>query len=252
MASDIVHPTVQTAMTSSDLLVPEQLTGSLVVPALDGIGTSVAQLAYAAIRNAILGMDAYDPNADLRLDEKRLAAELGVSRTPVREALARLEHEGLLEIIPRRGVRVVRKSKAEIVEMIIAWAALEGMAARLTTERATDQEISSLHTLFSDFEDAELRSHLDEYSFANLRFHQRTIELGHSELISRMADGLLVHVRAIRRHTISEGDRAERSIVDHLHIIEALEARQAELAERLVRDHALNLARHVERTWSLD
>jgi DNA-binding GntR family transcriptional regulator len=67
-----------------------------------------------------------------------------------------------------------------------------------------------------------------------------------------MADGLLVHVRAIRRHTIGEADRVERSIVDHMHIIEALESRQAEVAERLVRDHALNLARHVERTWQLN
>jgi DNA-binding GntR family transcriptional regulator len=94
--------------------------------------------------------------------------------------------------------------------------------------------------------------HLDEYSSANLRFHQRVIELGHSQLIASMADSLLVHVRAIRRHTIGDADRAERSIVDHLHIIEALEARDAELAERLVRDHALNLARHIERTWALD
>ncbi len=247
-----MYPTVKAAMTSADALIPEELTGSLVVPALAGIGTSVAQLAYAAIRNAILGMDAYDPDADLRLDEKRLAAELGVSRTPVREALARLEHEGLVEIIPRRGVRVVRKSKAEIVEMIIAWAALESMAARLTCERATDKEIGSLRSLFADFEGGELRSHIDEYSVANLRFHQRMIELGHSELISRMVDGLLVHVRAIRRHTIGEADRVERSIVDHMQIIEALEERDTELAERLIRDHALNLARHVERTWPLD
>jgi DNA-binding GntR family transcriptional regulator len=197
-------------------------------------------------------MDAYDPEADLRLDEKTLAANLGVSRTPVREALARLEHEGLVEILPRRGVRVLRKTKAEIVEMIIAWAAIESMAARLTCERAADEEIGSLRTLFSKFEEGEVRSRLDEYSAANLRFHQRIIELGQSQLIADMADSLLVHVRAIRRHTIGEEDRAERSIVDHMQIIEALEARDAELAERLVRDHALNLARHVERTWTLD
>jgi DNA-binding GntR family transcriptional regulator len=239
-------------MTHADLLMPEQLTGTLALPPLRGIGTSVAQLAYTAIRNAVLAMDAYDPGTDLRLDEKRLASELGVSRTPVREALARLAHEGLVEIIPRRGVRVLRKSKAEIVEMIIAWAALEGMAARLATERAPDEEIVDLRTLFVEFHDDELRSHLDEYSAANLRFHQRIIELGHSQLIADMADDLLVHVRAIRRRTIGEADRAERSIVDHLHIIEALEARETELAERLVRDHALNLARHVERSWAID
>jgi DNA-binding GntR family transcriptional regulator len=239
-------------MTDPDVLIPEQLTGSLVVPAVHGIGTSVAQLAYEALRNAILAMDAYDPEADLRLDEKSLAAGLGVSRTPIREALARLEHEGLVRIEPRRGVYVVRKSRAEIVEMIIAWAALESMAARLMCERASDDQIGSLRALFSKFEDGEVRSQLDEYSAANLRFHQRVIELGHSQLIANMADSLLVHVRAIRRHTIGEEDRAERSIVDHAHIIEALEARDAELAERLVRDHALNLARHVERSWNLD
>jgi DNA-binding GntR family transcriptional regulator len=214
-------------------------------------GTSIAQLAYDALRDAILRVDAYDPDVDRRLDEKRLAADLGVSRTPVREALARLENQGLITIVPRRGVYIARKSSAEIIEMIIAWAALESMAARLACERASDAEIAGLRTLFSEFDDAALRSHLDEYSVANLRFHQRLIELGHSALIAEIADGLLVHVRAIRRHTIGEADRVERSIVDHMQIIEALEARHPEAAERLVRDHALNLARHVERTWQL-
>jgi len=230
--------------------IPEQLGGSLVVPALDQAATSVAQLAYAALHIAILAMDVYDPEVDLRLDERRLAADLGVSRTPVREALVRLEQEGLVRIVPRRGAYVVRKAKPEIIEMIVAWAALESMAARLTCERAGDEEVRSLRMLFSNFENGKVRSHLDEYSSANLRFHQRIIDLGHSQLIANMADGLMVHVRAIRRHTIGEADRPERSIVDHAHIIEALESRDAELAERLVRDHALNLARHVERTWT--
>jgi DNA-binding GntR family transcriptional regulator len=242
---------MQAAMTSPDVLIPDRFTDSLVVPSLHGIGTSVAQLAYDALRNAILGMDAYEPGADLRLDEKTLAAGLGVSRTPVREALARLEHEGLVQIMPRRGVYVVRKSKAEIIEMIVAWAALESMTARLTCERASDEEVASLRQLFSSFEDGEVRSRLDEYSVANLRFHQRIIELGHSQLIANIADKLMIHVRAIRRHTIGDADRAERSIVDHMQIIEALEDRDAELAERLVRDHALNLARHVELTLNL-
>jgi DNA-binding GntR family transcriptional regulator len=237
-----------TVMTSPEKLFPQQLNDTLVIPALTSAGASVAQLAYEALRGAILAMDVYEPGADLRLDEKRLAADLGVSRTPVREALSRLEHEGLVRILPRRGVYIIRKSKAEIIEMITAWAALESMAARLTCERAGDDEIGSLRALFATFEEGEVRSHLNEYSSANLRFHQRIIELGQSPLIASMADGLLVHVRAIRRRTIGDGDRAERSIVDHIEIIEALEARNRELSERLVRDHALNLARHVEQT----
>jgi len=225
--------------------------GPLVVSPVRAEATSVAQLAYQALRDAILAMDVYAPDADLRLDEKRLADALGVSRTPVREALTRLEQEGLVQIVPRRGVSIVRKSKAEITEIIRAWAALESMAARLLCERATDEEIGSLRGLFSGFDDSP-RLHLNEYSEANLRFHQRIIELSRSPVINSLVAGLLVHVRAIRGHMIGEDDRAERSIVDHMHIIEALEARDAELAERLVREHALDLAADVERTSGLD
>jgi DNA-binding GntR family transcriptional regulator len=229
-------------LTGSDVL-PENPTNSLEVPTLHQAGTSVGQLAYDALRGAILAMDVYDEDADLRLDEKRLAAGLGVSRTPVREALARLEHEGLVRILPRRGVSIVRKTKAEIVEMIIAWAALEATAARLACERAADDEIASLRR---DFEPDETLADRDEYSRANLRFHARIIELGHSPLMVSMAEGLLVHMRAIRRGAI--GDSSERSSVDHRQIVEALEARDADLAERLVREHGLSLARHVEQT----
>ena len=77
----------------------EQQNGSLVVSPIRAEAVSVAQLAYQALRDAILAMDIYRPDADLRLDEKRLAAALGVSRTPVRQALARLEHEGLVQIV---------------------------------------------------------------------------------------------------------------------------------------------------------
>ena len=92
--------------------------GSLVVSPVPAEAASVAQLTYNALREAILAMDVYRSDADLRLDEKGLATSLGVSRTPVRQALARLEHEGLVQIVPRRGVYIVRKSKAEIIEMI--------------------------------------------------------------------------------------------------------------------------------------
>jgi DNA-binding GntR family transcriptional regulator len=221
----------------STQLLAETPTGALEVPVLAGAGTSVGQLAHDALRGAILAMDVYAPGADLRLDEKRLAADLGVSRTPVREALARLEHEGLVRILPRRGVYIVRKTKAEIVEMIIAWGALEATAARLACERATDEEIAGLRSLAASAD-------ADEYSPDNLRFHARVIELGHSSLFVNLADGLLVHVRAISRGTMGD----ERPVIDHQQIVEALEARDANLAERLVREHALALARHVEQT----
>jgi DNA-binding GntR family transcriptional regulator len=185
------------------------------------------------------------PGRDLHLDERDLAEKLGVSRTPIRDALARLEHEGLVESVPRHGYYIVRKTRDELVEIIVVWAALESMAARLITQCASDFEISSLRTIFSTFEEGRLYAKLDEYSEANLAFHQRIIELSRSATIAQMADRLMIHVRSIRHRTIAEDHRFERSMVDHMHIIEALEQRETELAERLVRDHALGLAEHV-------
>lgn len=204
---------------------------------------------YSTLKQAITTSDIYRGQHEPRLDERELSDKLQISRTPIREALARLEQEGLVRIVPRKGVFIVRKSRSEILEMITVWAALEGMAARLATARASDDEIAGLRRLFVTFRDDELRAHIDEYSETNIRFHQTILELGKCALLGELADGLFIHMRAIRARTISEADRAQKSIVDHLHIIEALEARDADLSERLVREHSMNLYSHVERTW---
>ncbi|MDA8283763.1 MAG: GntR family transcriptional regulator [Actinomycetota bacterium] len=218
--------------------------------AIDGDVTLTTR-AYEALRRAVSEMRIYDGDTDLRLDERALAHDLGISRTPVRAALLRLEHEGLVRTIPRRGVYVVRKTKAEIIEVILASAALESMAARLAAERAADEQIGSLRREFPQFGDAG--APLDEYSHANIRFHQRIVDLADSKLLSGLVSTLQVHMRAIRGATIGDGDRVARSIVDHMHIIEALEARDAELLERHVREHAVGLARHVfEHVTNLD
>src|SRR5687767_11751859 len=87
--------------------------------------TSYKEKAYAALKDAILRMDLYSTREPIRLDERELSQRLGVSRTPVREAIAMLEREGFVRTVPRRGIHVVRKTKREIIEMIQAWAALE-------------------------------------------------------------------------------------------------------------------------------
>ena len=208
---------------------------------------SLRDQAYAMLRQAIADADIYQSREEIRLDERVLSETLGVSRTPVREAMTLLEQEGFLRMVPRRGIYIVRKSKREIVEMIQMWAALESMAARLATIHATDEEIARLRHMFDDFRDSTPAEHIAEYSDANIAFHQAIVELSHSQIILDTIKNIFVHVRAIRRMTISQSDRASRSIVDHLRIIEALEKRDTELAEKLVRQHSLDLAVYVEK-----
>ena len=206
---------------------------------------SFTEKAYSALKHVITRMDLYGTRAEIRLDERQLAADLGVSRTPVREALAQLEREGFVRSIPRRGIYVVRKNRREVIEMITAWAALEGMAARLATQNASNAEIGALRQMFATFEGGAEQAKLDEYSEINIEFHQTIIRMSHNQVLIDMAENLFTHMRMIRRKTIGEKDRAHRSIHDHMNIIEALEARQPDRAEQLTREHALGLAEHV-------
>lgn len=201
---------------------------------------------YDALKQAIVSMNIYATDSEMRLDERQLAEDLGVSRTPIREAIARLEQEGLVKTVPRRGAFVVRKTKKEVLEMIHVWAALESMAARMITLHASDEEISKLRELFVTFNDNKLQAHIDEYSEKNIEFHQAIITMSGCALISDLTENLFLHMHSIRDKTIAEKNRVSRSIKDHMHIIEALENRDTDLAEQLVRQHTLDLAKHVE------
>ena len=101
-------------------------------------GASLRDQAYAMLRQAIADADIYQSRDEIRLDERVLSEAMGVSRTPIREAITLLEQDGFLRTVPRRGIYIMRKTKREIVEMIQMWAALESMAARLATLNATD------------------------------------------------------------------------------------------------------------------
>src|SRR6202158_4166460 len=223
-----------------------EATARIAIAPLDDVST-FKNRAYAALRDVIVSLNVYDQPGDVRLDERRLAQDLGISRTPVREAMAQLEREGFVRSVPRRGIYVVRKTRAEVTELITAWAALESMAARLTTQNATDDEIAALRQMFAKFENGELHARLDEYSDVNIEFHQTIIRLSRNSVLIDLAENLFTHMRMIRRKTIGEEDRADRSIRDHMNIIQALEARSTDRAEDLVRDHALGLADHVAR-----
>lgn len=205
---------------------------------------------YNALRGAILNMNIYGDGADLRLAERKMAAELGISRTPLREAVARLEHDGYVEIRPRKGVYVRRKSLDEVLEVIVVWAAIESMAARLAVEIADDAELQALRELGTEFGGNAARADILEYTGHNIRFHQRILDLSGCAMLISIADGLFLHMQAVRQRAMGESDRAGRSVVDHIAIIEALESRDADLASQLVREHTMRLHEHVRRTWT--
>ncbi len=205
---------------------------------------------YDLLRAAILDMNIYEEGADLRLDERQMAAKLGISRTPIREALARLAQDGLVEIQPRKGVFVKRKSMQEILEMIVTWAALESMAARLATQHASDDDLRRLRKFAMKHSVHAARADIEEYSEANIEFHQCILELSGCSLLKSTADGLFQHMHAVRRRAMGEDDRVSRSVVDHMEIIDALDSRDADLASRLVREHTMKLHDHIHTTWT--
>ena len=158
-----------------------------------------------------------------------------------------LEQEGFVRTRPRRGIFVVRKTKREIVEMITVMAALESMAARLAAERASEADIARLRRLMDRVsQSGNEGERLDEYSDANIVFHQAIIRMSGCALLAEMTENMFIHMRAIRKITIHQDNRAARSIIDHMRIIEAIEGRDPGLAEQLAREHTLGLAAHVE------
>ena len=159
--------------------------------------------------------------------------------------MAQLEREGFVRSVPRRGIYVVRKTKqrGHRDDHRLGRARKHGGAPdHQHAQRRRDRHAARM---FATFENGELRAQLDEYSDVNIEFHQTIIRMSGNGVLIELAENLFTHMRMIRRKTIGEKDRADRSIRDHMNIIEALEARDTARAEDLVRNHALGLADHV-------
>ncbi|MCY4461462.1 MAG: GntR family transcriptional regulator [Albidovulum sp.] len=208
---------------------------------------------YGVLREAILDSDLYDESASLKMDERHMAAQLGISRTPLREALTRLENEGLVEIQARKGVFVKRLSLNEIVETITAWAALESMAAWLACEKASDDEIEALRVISARFTIDSATSKLNEYSESNIEFHRTIIHMSKCSKLQEISEDLFSQLRPVRRRALRNSDRAYTSIGEHAKIVEAIAARDADRAANLVRGHTIRLGDYIRETWiSLD
>jgi DNA-binding GntR family transcriptional regulator len=208
---------------------------------------SLSERAYEAIKSSLLKMDLTDPSVEDRLDERGLAEKLGISRTPLREAINRLVTEGFLKVIPRKGVFVVKKSKKEIVEILLVRATLEGLAARLATNYVTENDIAVLKKIVAPFNSiGNIKGKALKFSKANVDFHERVLKLSRCQALIDLASNLFDHIHWIRTKAAGFEERFKVAHGGHLAIIEAMEKRDPELAEKRMRQHIEILAKYIE------
>ena len=180
-----------------------------------------------------------------KIDEESLARQLGVSRTPIRESLCRLENEGIINIIPRRGAFVVKHSKERIVEILLVREVLEGFAARLAVDHIDERTIEEMKSLFKGFSGPTIRDRSKDYTQADLKFHTLILKKSKNSLLMNLMNILNDHTQMLRFRTVSLKGRPEHSLQEHLKIIEALEKRNHSLAESSMRKHIQNVRKSV-------
>jgi DNA-binding GntR family transcriptional regulator len=173
-----------------------------------------------------------------RLTEVQLAKSLGVSRTPVREALQKLESEGLVKPLKTRGFCVAKDSREEMEDLFDIRAALEGYAIRLVCERISEATLKNLHDYIGKAQDALRRKKIDEIFEFNTQFHDTLHEVitYRPRFHSLIAD-MRKYVLRYRKDSLHYLEGAKRTIAGHKKILLALSLKDPDLCERVVREH---------------
>lgn len=172
-----------------------------------------------------------------RLVEADLTRRLGVGRSAVRAALARLEHEGLVELEPHRGARVRRVALAEAVEILEARAALEGLAVRQAAAHATAEDVHDLRAILADMRRLLDVGDLLAASDANALLHDRLRRIGGHATANRLISELRSQLVRFEYRTILVPGRSQRSLVEHTAIVNAVAAGDPDAAESAMRVH---------------
>jgi DNA-binding GntR family transcriptional regulator len=172
-----------------------------------------------------------------RLRSDALAGELGVSRTPVREALRKLEAEGLVAVSPRLGLIVRELSEEDLAEMFVIREALEGTAARLAAENARQSELADIRELLEDMEAVCKRGELQAFRELTAEFHLLVCRAAHNARLLRILKDLQDQVRHLKTSTLFVEGRAAEALQEHRNLLLALEARDPERAEAVARAH---------------
>jgi DNA-binding GntR family transcriptional regulator len=214
-----------------------------------GVGGSIGAR-HLSLRDQVLAelrtriIDArYRPGE--RLTEDRLAADFGVSRNPVREALRVVEAEGFIELQPRRGAVVATPDEHAMRDMFATRAALEPLGARIAAERATAQELAALRRLLDDARDATNEGDFVRVAELNSALHHAVMQMSGNRWLVQFSTAMYRHVHWVFR--LGAPARATHSWEEHVRLVEALEAHDPEAAERVARDHV-----HAAETAAID
>lgn len=209
---------------------------------------SAADEAYEGIKQRILDGEYYPSQ---RLVEANLASTLGVSRHNVRLALDRLSSDGLVRLEPNRGATVATLTLEEALDILVARESLEANVARLAAQHITASQLEQLREHVSTMRAALAEHAYDRYSETNKAFHAVIYEASGNRTIPELIGFLRLRLTRLQLRTILIPGRDKESLDEHAAILEALEARDSDLADDAIRSHMRNLRAAIDRAWSL-
>mgnify|MGYP000416304575 CR=1 FL=1 len=200
---------------------------------------------FESIREDILS-GRYEQNTELK--ETAIGAELGVSRTPVREALRQLELEGLVSIIPNRGAYVNMITAKDVQDIYVIRSMLEGLCVRWATEHITQEQLEELDEIILLSEYHMDKGHSDQLTELDGRFHQILYEASQSRILDHVLSDFHKYVQLARRTSVKTEERAIKSIGEHNEILNAIKAKDAEKAGNLATIHIMHVMEnlHIE------
>lgn len=185
-----------------------------------------------------------------KIDEKSLSESMGVSRTPIREALRILHSEGLIHLMPQRGAWVSQPRIEDIQDMFDVMSTLEGMCARLAAEKITPQALKKIETLHERLEKHYRAWDHKGYLDNNEEFHLFIQELAGNKVLNETIKGLRRKILLYRHEQLYHLDRFHESIAEHRQIMDALRNKDVELAETFMKRHLLNQGKALFEVYS--
>lgn len=192
---------------------------------------------FNAIEDAILNGEYKEGES---LNELKLSSELGVSRTPVREALMQLELEGLVNNIPNKGAVVVGVSEKDIEDVYAIRMCIEGLAAKLCAEKITDDELIALEKIVDLQEFYLIKNNTEQIWKLDGDFHKIIYESSRSRPLRYMLSNFHNYIKSARDISIQTAGRAEKTVAEHKAILEAIRNKNGSLAESLTAEHIKN------------